>query len=178
MSAVLPILAAFSRYPVALDWARAQAESHWGPVALASPRFEFAETEYYRPTMGDALRMQLWAFERQSPAEELVARKLQTGGWEAAYRQEAGHAESRPLNLDPGYLTLAKFVLASTKDHAHRLALGNGIYGEVTLAFQHGGWQPQPWSYPNYRRPDYQQFLTECREYFRDRRRAAPGAEP
>ena len=36
---------------------------------------------------------------------------------------EAGHAEPRPLNLDPGYLTPAKLVLASTKDHAHRIYL-------------------------------------------------------
>lgn len=168
---VLPLLAAFSRHEAALDWARAEAEAQWGAVARGSPRFDFSETEYYRPQMGDALHLQIWAFERLVPAEVLVERKLQTGRWEDAYRKQAAWAEPRPLNLDPGYLTLAKFVLASTKDHAHRLALGGGIYGEVTLAYQHGAWQPQPWTYPNYRRPDYQAFLSECREYLRGRLR-------
>lgn len=171
MSLALPLLVLFSRHEAAFDWARRQAEGAWGPLARVSPRFEFAETEYYRPTMGDALQLQLWAFERLAPADELVGRKLQTGRWEAAYRLEAALAEPRPLNLDPGYLTLAKFVLASTKDHAHRLDLGQGIFGEVTLAYQHGAWQPQPWTYPNYRRPDYQAFLTDCREYLRLRLR-------
>jgi len=34
------------------------------------------------------------------------------------------------VNIDPGYISLGKLVLASTKDHAHRLYLGEGVYGE------------------------------------------------
>jgi hypothetical protein len=56
-------------------------------------------------------------------------------------------------------------VLASTKDHAHRLYLGEGIYAEVTLAFRQRQWQPLEWTYPDYRRADYQEFFTACREY-------------
>lgn len=163
-SPVLPILVVFSRHAAALDWAVATAQEHWGPAALLSERFDFGETEYYRPQMGDALRLQLIAFERLQPADELPSWKRQTGHWETAYRNLAAHSEARPLNLDPGYLTLAKFVLASTKDHAHRLAIGGGIFGEVTLSWKHGGWQRHPWTYPNYCRDDYQSFLTECRE--------------
>lgn len=74
------------------------------------------------------------------------------------------HAESRPLNLDPGYLTPAKLVLASTKDHAHRIYLRDGIFAEVTLVYRKGKWQPLEWTYPDYRRDDYQQFFTRCRE--------------
>ena len=36
----------------------------------------------------------------------------------------------RRVNLDAGYLCLAKLVLASTKDHAHRIYLRDGIYAE------------------------------------------------
>ena len=37
---VLLLLAAFSRYPEALDWARQTAEEAWGDVALHSERFD------------------------------------------------------------------------------------------------------------------------------------------
>ena len=61
--------------------------------------------------------------------------------WEEEYAAAAGHAEPRPLNLDPGYLTLGKLVLASTKDFAHRIYLGRGIYAEMTLFYRHHRWQ-------------------------------------
>ena len=61
---VLLVLAAFSRHPAALDWARAKAEEEFGPVALASPRFSFVETDYYEPTMGAGIQKCFWAFER------------------------------------------------------------------------------------------------------------------
>jgi hypothetical protein len=73
------------------------------------------------------------------------------------------------LNLDPGYLTPAKLVLASTKDHAHRLYLARGIYAEVTLYFKGRRWQYRDWTFPDYRRDDYQQFFSACRELLRRR---------
>jgi hypothetical protein len=97
----------------------------------------------------------------------LSAIKQLTNDWEAEYAAGAGHPESRPLNLDPGYLTLAKLVLASTKDHAHRIYLADGIYSEVTLSYRGKAWQPFDWTYPDYRRADFQQFFTECRGLLR-----------
>lgn len=164
---VLLVLAAFSRYEAALDWARTQAEAEFGPVALASERFAFEETDYYQPTMGPGLKKSFLAFERTIEPQRLAPIKLQTNAWEAAYAVEAGRPESRPLNLDPGYVTLAKLVLASTKDHAHRIYLGQGIYAEVTLQYKHRRWQPQEWTFPDYRRSDYQRFFTQCREILR-----------
>lgn len=78
-----------------------------------------------------------------------------------------GPPVARPLNLDPGYLTEAKLVLASTKDHAHRIYLSQGIYAEVTLSFRRGHWRHHDWTYPDYRRADYHAFFTQCRDYFR-----------
>ena len=90
---------------------------------------------------------------------------------EAADREGAGRAAelpvARPLNLDPGYLTEAKLVLASTKDHAHRIYLSQGIYAEVTLSYRRGRWRHHDWTYPDYQRGDYQAFFDQCRDYFR-----------
>ena len=168
------ILAAFSRHGAALDWAHARADAEWGPIALASERFQFNQTDYYRSAMGAELLKCFWAFERLIDPASLPAIKRATNDWEAQYAATAGHAEPRPLNLDPGYLTPAKLVLASTKDFAHRLYLADGIYAEITLSFRHGGWQACQWTFPDYRRAEYQAFFTACRARLLDRGRSGP----
>jgi hypothetical protein len=166
-SPVLLLLAAFSRYEAALAWARDRACLAWGPVGLESPSFLFDQTDYYRPTMGPGLRKIFWAFARPFDPGKIAEVKLQTNQWEQDYARQSDHTEPRPLNLDPGYLTLGKLVLASTKDHAQRIYLARGIYAEVTLSYRHGGWQPHPWTFADYRRRDYQEFFSECRELLR-----------
>jgi hypothetical protein len=173
---VLLLLAALSRHDEALLWARQQAEPSWGPVALASPAFPFTQTGYYEPTMGTDLRRAFFAFERLVDPGELAAIKRRTNQWESLYRDAAAWPEQRPLNLDPGYLTEAKLVLASTKDRDHRLYLDQGIYAEGTLYFQRGAWRIRPWTYPDYRQDGYHQFFAECRQYLR--RRYRDGASP
>jgi hypothetical protein len=162
---VLHILAASSRYVAALDWARGQGQSQFGPVAQISDAFAFTETAYYTSSMGPELKKQFLAFEQRIDPADLPAIKRQTNEWEAIYAAAGEHPESRPLNLDPGYITPAKLVLASTKDHAHRIYLREGIYAEITLSFRQQRWQPLEWTYPDYRRDDYQQFFTRCREW-------------
>jgi hypothetical protein len=164
---VLLITAAFSHYDGAFDWARERLTQTWGPIALESPQFEFAETDYYIPTMGGPIRIGFWAFERLVDPGELPQIKLQANDWEAEYTGLGRHPEPRPLNLDPGYVTSAKLVLASTKDHAHRIYLSRGIFAEVTLYYKDRHWQHREFTFPNYRRADYQAFFSECRDYLR-----------
>jgi hypothetical protein len=174
-SSVLLIIAASSRYRDALDEARERCVQHYDPVALVSDAFDFLETDYYTPTMGPDLKKQFFAFERLIDPAVLADIKRQTNEWEAEYNAHARHAEARPLNLDPGYITPAKLVLASTKDHAHRIYLREGIFAEVTLAYRRGRWQPLEWTYPDYRRDDYQSFFTRCRDLlFELTRRTTP----
>jgi hypothetical protein len=167
---VLPLLAAFSRYDEALAWGRARAESFWGPVALESLAFDFVETDYYQASMGPGLKKQFFAFQKLADPGELIAWKLTANAWEAEYSSLARHAEPRPLNLDPGYVAPGKLVLASTKDFAHRIYLGQGIYAEVTLHFRQHRWEHHQWTFPDYRRADYQAFFSRCREQLLGRR--------
>ena len=129
----------------------------------------FVETDYYERSMGENLKKTILAYERLIAPERLAELKLQTNAWEDAYAKLGRHPEPRPLNLDPGYLTLAKFVLATTKDHSHRIYLGQGVYAEVTLHYEKGRWRHRDWTYPDYRRADYQQFLSRCRDCLRAR---------
>ena len=164
---VLMIVAAFSRYPEAFEWAKNIVEQAWGPVALQSELFEHRETNYYEATMGTDLQKTFFALETLVDPAELPTWKTQTNEWEAVYQKQARHAESRPLNLDPGYLTEAKLILASTKDRDHRIYLRDGIFAENTLYFTRGAWQSRPWTYPDYQRADYHRFFGKCREYLR-----------
>jgi hypothetical protein len=165
----LLILAAFSRHGEALDWSRQTAEEAWGPIALASERFEHRETNYYEATMGKDLLKTFFAFETPFDPAELAACKLTSNQWELDYQRLGRHLEPRPVNLDPGYITDAKLVLATTKDRDYRVYLHSGIYAEVTLHFQRGAWQARPWTYPDYQRADYHAFFLGCREYLRQR---------
>lgn len=162
-------LAVFSRYDEALDWARQCTVAAWGPIALESESFAFQETRFYEKTMGTDLKKVLIAFETLVDPASLPQLKLQTNQWEQQYAQQHRVAEPRPLNLDPGYLTEAKLILASTKDRDHRIYLGSGIFAENTLFYHAGAWQQRPWTYPDYQRADYHQFLTRCRDYYRRR---------
>ncbi len=161
---VLLIVAASSRYAAALEWALNRCVSQFGQIALKSEPFDFTETDYYAATMGIALKKQFFALERLIDPAALADTKRQSNIWETEYAALGDHLEPRPLNLDPGYITPAKLVLASTKDHAHRIYLRDGIFAEVTLSFRSRRWQPHEWTYPDYRRDDYQAFFTQCRE--------------
>ena len=164
---VMLIVAVCSRYDAALQWAHQRLAQSWGDDLLASDPFEFVETDYYTNTMGTDLRKQFLASCRLMDPGRLPQIKHRTNRWEEEYTAEASHIESRPLNLDPGYLSESKLVLASTKDHAHRIYLADGIYAELTLSYRSRQWQVWPWTYPDYRREDYQAFFTRCRQQLR-----------
>lgn len=175
-SPALLLVAVTSRHHDALTWAARRAAAAWGSLLPSSQVFDFTETDYYRTTMGEGLKKQFLALEMPFDPAELAEIKLATNAWEAEYTQEAGHVEPRPLNLDPGYLTPAKLVLASTKDHSHRIYLSQGIYAEVTLHYQAGAWQPREWTYPDYRRADFHEYFLQLRQELQARRRGGARA--
>ena len=163
----LLVIACFSRHPEALNWARTQLESAYGPICLTSQDFEFHHTTYYEREMGPGQRKRLLVFANLVPSDCLADVKTATNLLEKNLAEEERFPETRPLNLDPGLVQLGKFLLASTKDQAHRIYLRDGIYAEVTLRFQAGGFEPWPWTYADYREPAYREFLNTAREYLR-----------
>lgn len=165
----LLVIAAFSRHRDALGRARHWLEREFGPVALAGQPYRFDQTAYYEPTMGQDLEKQLCAMERLVPPDQLADIKQRTIDYERLEAASGRFAEPRPINLDPGLLSLGKFVLATTKDQAHRLYLRDGIFAEVTLRFQEGTYHPCPWTYADYRLPEVTEFLRDVREVYKQR---------
>ena len=168
---VLLVTAITSRYVSAIDWAVSQASEHWGAVRIKSDVFDFSETGFYEKTMGQNLLKQLVAFQLIDPAI-LPDYKITSNQWEELYAETHQHPETRPLNIDPGYISEAKLVLATTKDRDHRIYLRDGIYAEVTLHYQQNDWVESRWTYPDYQRADFKSFFTECRNQLRKQMKA------
>lgn len=167
MAPVLPVLAVFSAFEEAIAWGIERASEAWGDVAMQSELHPFDQTDYYGQTMGERLKKRLVVFDRMFDPGELASRKHQTNRWERAYAEEAKFPVSRPVNLDPGYLTEAKLILASTKDRDHRIYIGDGIFAECTLFFHGGAWRCRPWTYPDFQTDAYRRFFLDARTYYR-----------
>lgn len=139
---------------------------HWGEIVCRSEPLPFEAGGYYTPSMGDALRKELVAFGDPLDGGTLADWKLWTNQMEHS-GLASNTRVARPLNLDPGYVTQAKLVLATTKDRDHRLYLRDGIYSEVTLNFTAKRWVSHRWTYPDYRTEEVAAFATDCRDYLR-----------
>jgi len=143
----------------------------YGPIDLRGGPFPFADTDYYTAEMGTPIERCFLGFRDLVPADALAEIKVSTNRLEGelAATQDRVH---RPVNLDPGYLELGKIVLASTKNFYHRILLGGGIYGEVTLAYRGGAWEPFPWTFPDFRSRRYDAFFTGLRALYHAQLRA------
>lgn len=150
-----------------------QMEKLFGPVSRLQDPFPFAHTDYYCKEMGAPLTKRIALFERLVPPAELAEIKIITNHLESEFLREG----KRGVNLDPGLLELGRVVLASTKDCAHRIYLTRGIFGEVTLLYQRGSFQPLPWTYPDWRSRESLGFLNSARLWYLKRLADAGGSE-
>ena len=168
VSPVLLFIAVFAPSDAALEWSKQRAESEFDLIELESEPFRFDRfTDYYAESMGAVLFKQFWGFRRLIDPATLPDVKRLTNDWEAEYAAVASRSVVRPLNLDPGYIDLGKLILASTKNHAHRIYLRDGIFAETTLIYTKKQWTPLPWTYPDYRSPECHEFLNRCRDFLK-----------
>lgn len=136
---------------------------HLGEIEETIGPMAFSYTKYYDAEMGPGLKRWLWSFRSLVDRGELVRLKLLTNRVESSYT----YYGKRRVNLDPGLLTLANFVLATGKDNAHRIYLGEGIFADLTLVFRSGSFQRLEWTYPDYADPCMIQTLNRLRETYK-----------
>jgi hypothetical protein len=143
----------------------------YGGIVLRSTPMPFTQTTYYEREMGAMLTRQYVAFDPLISIAALAAVKHMTNNLETRW---ARSRDQRRVNIDPGYLDLAKVVLASTKDHSHRLYIGDGIFAEVTLRYRQHAFQPWEWTYPDYRVPATLTFFHQLRALYKYQLRDRP----
>jgi hypothetical protein len=159
---VTPILGVLYRDVSVVDDVLIWVEKLMGDVVTTSPEWPFDMTDYYTPEMGGGLKRRFYLFDRLSDPSLLSQWKVQTNKLEEQAAQRMG--EQRPVNLDPGYISGAKLVLASTKAHAHRIYIGQGILAEVTLTYNNGVWVKRDYTFPDFASGRYDEFLSKARE--------------
>jgi hypothetical protein len=140
--------------------------ARYGPIDHRSPILPFTFTDYYRHETGDHILRVFFSFERLIEADQLPNIKHDTNTLEESFSSRSTTVP-RPINLDPGYLEHAKVILASTKNFYHRMYLARGIFGEVTMHFRNNAFEFFPWTYPDYKSSEYQQFFREVRHIYR-----------
>jgi hypothetical protein len=143
--------------------------AEYGTIDFRSSVIPFTFTDYYRRETGDHILRAFFAFERLIDADRLPDIKHWTNALEPEFAA-AGSASGgiqRPVNLDPGYVEHSKVILASTKNFYHRMYLGRGIFGEVTMHFRNNAWEFFPWTYPDYQSEEYRKFFLELRGRYR-----------
>jgi hypothetical protein len=164
---VIAFCAVISRHADALAWARDHLESLW-PGGLEEPvEVPFEAEAYYRQEMGDGVRKWMVAATTPQDPGDLAGWKLDCGERESQFARLGPGPEPRPLNLDPGYISQGKLVLATVKDRDHRIYLRDGIFAEVTLRYLRSGWTDNRWTYRDYRREETKRFADVCRKRLR-----------
>ena len=149
---------------ISIDEVEAVLAQTYGTIVLRTTPLPFTQTTYYEREMGPNLTRLYIAFAPLINLAALATVKHTTNRLEALWSAAQGQ---RRVNVDPGYLDLAKVVLASTKDYSHRLYIGDGIFAEVTLRYQQHAFQPWEWTYPDYRVPATLAFFQQLRELYK-----------
>lgn len=124
-------------------------ERNLGDGLSVSPPLPWEYSACYRDELGLSIKRRFIFFKDLFDTGTLADIKIRTNEIEGSF----SIGGKRRINLDPGYITLAKVVLASTKNYSHRINLGKGIYGEVTLMYaeKEGTFRSHLFTYRDYR---------------------------
>jgi len=149
-------------------------EEKFGSVCFKTEAKSFTHTRYYESEMGKDLKRIFLVFEKLWPRDKLAEIKIETNELEDKYSKDplpAGNkstaSRARCVNLDPGFMTLENFVLASCKGFAHRIYLSDGVYGDLTLVYRKDTYTSLEWTYPDYCENDTISFLNEQRRIYK-----------
>jgi hypothetical protein len=122
-------------------------QNKFGNILFQSNIQPWAYSDHYNKELGSQIYRNFIFFDEVIDPSTLADIKLLTNDIEAIYSQDG----KRRINIDPGYITLAKVVLASTKNYSHRIYVGKGIYAELALLFKNHQFIAMPYAYSDYK---------------------------
>ena len=143
-------------------------EGMFGAIDFMTDEFSFSDefSNYYDDEIGGEARRKILSFEELVDPSEQAEIKAYTNAVEAEYSVDG----NRKINLDPGFLSHGRLMLATTKKTGFRIPLSDGIYTELTLYYARGAWQKLPWTYRDYQSERVQTFLTKVRKKYLSQR--------
>ena len=140
-----------------------------GPIDWQSPWLLFDRTRYYEKEMGWPLHRRFISFKNLIRPEKIADIKVHTNTLESSFSKD----ENRKINIDPGYISLERLVLATGKNYTHRIYLSKGIYADLTLIFHKGSFRPLEWTYRDYSDIQTIEMLNNARERYKLQIRSA-----
>ena len=136
----------------------------FGQIDYKSEFLNFDYTNYYDSEMGSSIKRIFLSFQNLVSPDTLADIKIHTNEIENDFLLDG----ARKVNIDPGMLSVKRFMLATTKDNGHRIPLQKGIYGEVTLLFVNKNFKALPWTYIDYQSEEYSEILKSIRTIYKD----------
>ena len=160
----------FTGFPELFEWARDRFGEVFGSLDSdnESPELPFPATETYADSMGSGLRRKFFVRRELVAQDELASIKWRTVELEAEAAQLQDWPVPRPVNIDPGLVNDCRVILATTKDYAHRIYRGDGIWEEVTLCYRGGRFDTMPWTYPDFRTDAHRRYFAGLRRQHLD----------
>ena len=137
----------------------------FGEIFLTSPAVPWDHSSHYKDELGWPILRQFIFFSDVIDTGSLADIKLKT----IEVEDSLSSGGKRRINLDPGYITLAKVVLASTKNYSHRIYLGKGIFAEITLIYRavERTYTPHLFTYTDYQEKDNIDLFMKARNELR-----------
>ena len=136
---------------------------HGWEVQHQSQVFPFDQTDYYSNEMGEGLKRCFLSIKGLQSLEFSAEWKLKT----LEIEKQLSNKGKRRINLDPGYLDLSRVVLLSAKEGSHKIYLRNGVWADLVLLKDKGGYRNFPWTFPDIRTGRYDDFFLQLRSEFK-----------
>ncbi len=160
---VKPVVAVMARSDGLIGETLSALESELGEIDFLGEIYNFGHSRYYEAEMGDGLLKRFASFSNLRWPDFLAPLKRRTAACECKHRLPGG---GRRVNVDPGYWSDAKLVLASTKNYSHRIWIGRRVFAEVTLRLDRGRLSPLEWTYPDYKSTAALEFFGKVRKRY------------
>ena len=140
---------------------------HFSSIDSQSAVIPFALTDYYQVEMGTPLFRQFVSFRELLSPEKLPEIKIYTNRVE----KQLARAGKRTINLDPGYMSDANVIIATCKNHYHRVPLKRGIYAHLEYVLKNKQISFLPWTYPDFQSEPYLAFFKQLYILFKQNSR-------
>ncbi|MBN1354141.1 MAG: DUF4416 family protein [Candidatus Omnitrophica bacterium] len=141
------------------DAAKNVLKRKYGDIDGETEPLDFSCTRYYAEELGENLKRKFLSFRSLIPLDRQCRIKLFTNKLEKKFSCRL----KRAINIDPGYVSLTKLVLFTTKPRSHRIYIESGIYADIELLFSDKTFHPVEWSYPDFKTKGYIDFFNSVR---------------
>mgnify|MGYP006139540683 FL=1 len=132
-------------------------------IQQQSDEFPFNKTDYYADEMGSELKRCFLSVEGLQNLESAFEWKLKTKEIEKSLSLDG----KRRINLDPGYLDFHRVVLLSGKEGPQKIYLRDGIWADLVLLKERGGYRELTWTFPDLKDGRYDDFFMQVRAKYK-----------